>query len=38
MWLRQAKLQGWSGTLFLASRSPFISTGPTTDICGGVFG
>jgi hypothetical protein len=38
MWERAVKLQGWSGTLWLAFRSPFISNGPTTDICGGVLG
>jgi hypothetical protein len=38
MWEQGVKLQGWSGTLWLASRNPFISNGPTTDICRGVLG
>ena len=37
-WERQAELHGWSGTLWLATGNPYISNGPTTDICGGVLG
>lgn len=37
-WERRAELHGWTGTLRLASPKPYLSNGPTTDICGGVLG
>ena len=37
-WEDLAKHDGWSGTLYLAGRSQFLTNGPTTDICAGVLG
>jgi hypothetical protein len=37
-WQQLAQRDGWSGTLYLAGRTRFISNGPTTDICAGVLG
>ncbi|MDE3190304.1 MAG: hypothetical protein KGL94_05730 [Acidobacteriota bacterium] len=37
-WERQVLLHGWSGTLWFGPGRPYISNGPTTDICGGVLG
>jgi hypothetical protein len=39
-WERYASRFGWHGTLFLPSgwATPFLSDGPTTDICRGVLG
>jgi hypothetical protein len=37
-WVRSAKAFGWSGTLYLSRHDPFLSDGPTTDICAGVLG
>jgi hypothetical protein len=40
VWERYVARFGWSGTLFLPSgwNEPFLSNGPTTDICRGVLG
>jgi hypothetical protein len=40
IWERYAARFGWRGTLFLAAgwSKPFLSDGPTTDICHGVLG
>ena len=39
-WERYVARAGWSGTLFLPSgwSKPFLSDGPTTDICHGILG
>jgi len=39
-WERYVVRAGWTGTLFLASgwNAPFVSDGPTTDICRGILG
>jgi hypothetical protein len=39
-WERHAAHTGWTGTLFLPAgwSKPFLSDGPTTDICHGVLG
>lgn len=39
-WERRAARLGWVGTLFLPAgwNNPFLSDGPTTDICHGVLG
>jgi hypothetical protein len=39
-WERYSVRAGWAGTLFLPSRwsNPFLSDGPTTDICHGILG
>jgi hypothetical protein len=39
-WERYVIRTGWTGTLFLPSgwSKPFLSDGPTTDICRGIFG
>ena len=39
-WERRVARFGWTGSLWLASgwSKPFLSDGPTTDICGGILG
>ena len=38
-WEVQAFIHGWSGTLYFPpGEQPFLTDGPTTDICGGVLG
>jgi hypothetical protein len=37
-WERSAEGFGWSGTLYLSRNNPFLTDGPTTDICAGVLG
>lgn len=38
VWERRAQREGWSGSLRLTATAGGLSNGPTTDICGGIFG